>query len=176
AATVRGGSRGACAAIAATERVVGDGGEAGAAGWDHRNGAGAGRGPAESSEMGGSIRASRFHKVAEGPAPASAGRECRARLRGTAGGEHGNGNQLCGGSRIIQRRKAAAGSESHRYQPTGRADSRVRSVVGHAGHHAADADSGGGGGGRFRKGIDSLAELCRAKLHADPFSGSVFVF
>ena len=28
----------------------------------------------------------------------------------------------------------------------------------------------------FRKGIDSLAELCRAKLAADPFSGSVFVF
>jgi transposase len=28
----------------------------------------------------------------------------------------------------------------------------------------------------FRKGIDSLAELCRAKLHADPFSGSMFVF
>lgn len=28
----------------------------------------------------------------------------------------------------------------------------------------------------FRKGIDSLAELCRAQLHADPFSGSVFVF
>src|SRR5258708_25488009 len=28
----------------------------------------------------------------------------------------------------------------------------------------------------FRKGIDSLAELCRAKLHADPFSGSAFVF
>ena len=28
----------------------------------------------------------------------------------------------------------------------------------------------------FRKGIDSLAELCRAKLNADPFSGSVFVF
>jgi transposase len=28
----------------------------------------------------------------------------------------------------------------------------------------------------FRKGIDSLAELCRAKLHADPFSGCVFVF
>lgn len=28
----------------------------------------------------------------------------------------------------------------------------------------------------FRKGIDSLAELCRAKLDADPFSGSVFVF
>src|SRR6516225_4312423 len=26
----------------------------------------------------------------------------------------------------------------------------------------------------FRKGIDSLAELCRAKLNADPFSGSVF--
>ncbi len=28
----------------------------------------------------------------------------------------------------------------------------------------------------FRKGIDSLAELCRAQLHSDPFSGSVFVF
>lgn len=28
----------------------------------------------------------------------------------------------------------------------------------------------------FRKGIDSLAELCRAKLNSDPFSGSVFVF
>src|SRR2546430_15786560 len=28
----------------------------------------------------------------------------------------------------------------------------------------------------FRKGIDSLAELCRAKLHADPFSGCLFVF
>src|SRR5438477_7354748 len=28
----------------------------------------------------------------------------------------------------------------------------------------------------FRKGIDSLAELCRAKLKADPFSGCVFVF
>jgi transposase len=28
----------------------------------------------------------------------------------------------------------------------------------------------------FRKGIDSLAELCRAKLKEDPFSGSVFVF
>jgi len=28
----------------------------------------------------------------------------------------------------------------------------------------------------FRKGIDSLAELCRAKLNADPFSGSLFVF
>ena len=28
----------------------------------------------------------------------------------------------------------------------------------------------------FHKGIDSLAELCRAKLNADPFSGCVFVF
>jgi transposase len=28
----------------------------------------------------------------------------------------------------------------------------------------------------FRKGIDSLAELCRAKLNADPFSGCLFVF
>jgi len=28
----------------------------------------------------------------------------------------------------------------------------------------------------FRKGIDGLAQLCRAALHADPFSGTVFVF
>jgi transposase len=28
----------------------------------------------------------------------------------------------------------------------------------------------------FRKGIDSLAELCRAKRNADPFSGCLFVF
>ena len=28
----------------------------------------------------------------------------------------------------------------------------------------------------FRKGIDSLAELCRNKLETDPFSGCVFVF
>src|ERR1043166_5912991 len=28
----------------------------------------------------------------------------------------------------------------------------------------------------FRKGIDSLAQLCREKLSADPFSGCVFVF
>ena len=28
----------------------------------------------------------------------------------------------------------------------------------------------------FRKGIDSLAELCRHKLDADPFSGYLFVF
>ena len=28
----------------------------------------------------------------------------------------------------------------------------------------------------FRKGIDSLAELCREKLDADPFSGCLFVF
>ena len=28
----------------------------------------------------------------------------------------------------------------------------------------------------FRKGIDSLAELCRQKLNADPFSGYLFVF
>ena len=27
-----------------------------------------------------------------------------------------------------------------------------------------------------RKGMDSLAELCRAKLNADPFSGCLFVF
>ena len=28
----------------------------------------------------------------------------------------------------------------------------------------------------FRKGIDWLAELCRAKLQTDPFSGCLFVF
>lgn len=28
----------------------------------------------------------------------------------------------------------------------------------------------------FRKGIDGLAQLCRATLRADPFSGAVFVF
>lgn len=28
----------------------------------------------------------------------------------------------------------------------------------------------------FRKGIDSLAELCRQKLDTDPFSGYLFVF
>jgi transposase len=28
----------------------------------------------------------------------------------------------------------------------------------------------------FRKGIDSLAAVCRAQLDSDPFSGSVFVF
>lgn len=28
----------------------------------------------------------------------------------------------------------------------------------------------------FRKGIDGMAQLCRAELHTDPFSGVVFVF
>jgi transposase len=28
----------------------------------------------------------------------------------------------------------------------------------------------------FRKGIDSLSRLCQEQLHADPFSGCVFVF
>ena len=28
----------------------------------------------------------------------------------------------------------------------------------------------------FRKGIDGIAQLCRAELSADPFSGTVFVF
>jgi transposase len=27
-----------------------------------------------------------------------------------------------------------------------------------------------------RKGIDSLAQLCRQKLNADPFSGCLFIF
>ena len=27
-----------------------------------------------------------------------------------------------------------------------------------------------------RKGIDSIAQLCREKLHADPFSGCLFIF
>ena len=27
-----------------------------------------------------------------------------------------------------------------------------------------------------RKGIDSLAQLCRGKLNADPFSGCLFIF
>jgi len=49
-------------------RVVGDGGEAGAAGWDNRYGAGAGCGPTESSKVDRSIGASRFQ-----------GRYCRRR-------------------------------------------------------------------------------------------------
>ena len=28
----------------------------------------------------------------------------------------------------------------------------------------------------FRKGIDGMAQLCRATLHADPFGGTAFVF
>ena len=28
----------------------------------------------------------------------------------------------------------------------------------------------------FRKGMDGLAQLCRERLAADPFSGAVFVF
>ena len=28
----------------------------------------------------------------------------------------------------------------------------------------------------FRRGIDGLAQLCRASLHADPFAGALFVF
>jgi transposase len=28
----------------------------------------------------------------------------------------------------------------------------------------------------FRKGIDGIAQLCRARLQSDPFSGTVFVF
>lgn len=27
-----------------------------------------------------------------------------------------------------------------------------------------------------RKGVDSLAQLCREKLHSDPFSGALFIF
>jgi hypothetical protein len=61
-----------------------------------------GRGPTEPAEVDGSIGASCFHQAAEVSTPASAGRECRARLRGTAGGQYGNGNQLCGGGGISQ--------------------------------------------------------------------------
>ena len=28
----------------------------------------------------------------------------------------------------------------------------------------------------FRKGIDGLAQICRAELESDPFSGALFVF
>jgi transposase len=28
----------------------------------------------------------------------------------------------------------------------------------------------------FRKGMDGIAEVCRSKLNADPFSGAVFLF
>lgn len=48
----------------------------------------------ESSKVDGSIGAARFHKVAEVSAPAFAGGQCRARLRGAAGGQHGNDNQV----------------------------------------------------------------------------------
>jgi hypothetical protein len=60
---IRGVSPDACCAIAPAGRVMGDCGEAGAAGWDHRYGAGAGRGPAESSEVDGSLGAARIHKI-----------------------------------------------------------------------------------------------------------------
>ncbi|MCC6336138.1 MAG: IS66 family insertion sequence element accessory protein TnpB, partial [Myxococcales bacterium] len=28
----------------------------------------------------------------------------------------------------------------------------------------------------FRRGIDGLAQCCRAQLHEDPFTGAVFLF
>ena len=84
--------------------------------------------------------------------------------------------ELSGGSRIAARCKAAAGVESHSNQHTDRVDSRFCGVVIMlqitpqmrilVAVEAVD----------FRKGIDSLAELCRAKLNADPFSGCLFVF
>ena len=61
-----------------------------------------------------------------------------------------------------------------RPEPPKRADSAVRSTRLHITMDGAYL--------RFcaaaqnRKGIDSLAELCRAKLNADPFSGCLFVF
>ena len=123
-----------------------------------------------------SIGASRFHKAAEVSGPTSTGRECGTRLRGTADGQHGNGNQLCGGSGVVQRGKAAAGSKSDCHGPTGRVDSGFCSVVDMLAITpqmrilvAVEAVD-------FRKGIDSLAELCRQKLDADPFSGYLFVF
>ena len=99
-----------------------------------------------------------------------------SRLRGTAGADYRRGAELPGGSRIAARCEAAAGVEGHSNQQTGRADSRVCGVVSMlqitpqmrilVAVEAVD----------FRKGIDSLAELCRAKLNADPFSGCLFVF
>src|SRR5580704_4407585 len=102
---------------------MGGGSEASAAGRDHSNGAGAGRGPAESAEVDGSIGTSRFHKASEVSGPASAGWECRTRLRGTAGADYRSGAELPGGSRIAARCEDAAGVEGHSGQHTGRADS-----------------------------------------------------
>jgi hypothetical protein len=46
-----------------------------------------------------------------------------------------------------------------------------------AADHVADADLGGGrGGGFFAKASTRWPEPCNARLNADPFSGSVFVF
>jgi hypothetical protein len=59
-----------------------------------------GCGPAEPAEVDGSIGAARIGKVCEGSAPPSAGREWRARLRGTAGGDHGNGQHT--GMRVLR--------------------------------------------------------------------------
>ena len=53
----------ASGAVAAAGGVVGGGGEVGAAGWDRSYGAGVGCGPAESTEVDGSIRAWRANKA-----------------------------------------------------------------------------------------------------------------
>ena len=107
---------------------------------------------------------------------AQAKSECPAGIRGVAGIRFRHGDELSGGSRVAARCEAAAGVEGHSDQRTGGADSRV---CGHVSMLqitpqmrilvAVEAVD-------FRKGIDSLAELCRAKLNADPFSGCLFVF
>ena len=55
---------------------MGRGGEAGAVGWNRRYGQGAESRAAESTEMGGSIRATAFHQVRKAP---------RRQTRGTSG-------------------------------------------------------------------------------------------
>src|SRR5271170_4149113 len=114
--------------------------------------------------------------ISSAKAPAQAEGECSASIRGVARVRLRHGDELSGGSRIAARCEAAAGVEGRASQRTGGVDSRVCGRIGMlqitpqmrilVAVEAVD----------FRKGIDSLAELCRAKLNADPFSGCLFVF
>jgi len=100
----------ACGAFAAAGAVVGCCGEVGAARWDCSYGgcwAWTGR-VFKSGRIDWSLALPQSRRSLRA---ASAERECRTGLRGTAGHRPGNGRQLCGGSRIGQRRKAAAGSK-----------------------------------------------------------------